>query len=341
MEKNTIQATEKKESQKIIFSNKKEYKLDIFNITNNKANNKSDNSYALIKDLPLQITHAEKSKDKVNLKYRKFTTNKNHPWKIKEISLDELNSYNFIINLIKSSLDSSISNSENLKINFHINKKDKIICSVSSKEDWELNFNENKKKDDFLKTIISEHKTIKIEYELHDLNKNFNDIANKLDLQNKIIENLFESLKNNEKIKKEITENLKIKIAKEDSNDKINNEIFKSRYAKILQDYTEKVYETLLNNIRNFQSLQDDLKKINLDQELDFNKFDDFAENQNFHNENFNLNDNNFLENNEFDQELNSYANQGISYRSSYNLDNKDEMISKLIIETRNSLFNK
>ena len=158
-------------------------------------------------------------------------------------------------------------------------------------------------------------------------------MASKLDLQNEIIKNLFEAIKGNENIKKEITENLKSRLIKENPENKIQSEIFKSKYAKIMQDYTEKVYDALLSNINNFQSLQDDLQKINLDQELDFNKFDDFGDND----------INNFEEGlREHHEEFDCFGNnEGISYRSSFNLDNKEEMISKLIIETRNSLYNK
>ena len=331
MEKNN-QDIERKESLKLNISNEKQIKLNQNNLNTNNINENRDKSFTQSKDLPSQITTAEKSKDKVNIKYRKFTSNKNQPWKIKEISLEELNAYDFLIKLIKASLDPTISNSENLKIKFHVNQKEKIIAAINCKEEWEENFSINKK-EEFLKTIISEHKTIKIEYELHDLAKNFNDLANKLDLQNKIIENLFESIKNKDNIKKEITENLRIKIANENSESKMNSEIFKRRYAKILQDYTEKIYETLLNNVRNFQSLQDDLKKINLDQELDFNKFDNFDEME--------QNDNDNFEHNEHEEDFDHYGNEGVTYRSSYNMENKDDMISKLIIETRNSLYNK
>lgn len=357
MEKSNQNNSDKKEILKSTSQNEKEYKLTLSpkntilnknnnqnNITNNQKNKETlEKSYNSIKDLPLQMSAAEKSKDKVNLKYRKFTTNKNQPWKIKEISLAEMTSYDFLIKLLKASLDPSISNSENLKIIFHINKKDKIYASVNSKEDWEANFSLNKK-DEFLKAVISEIKTIKIEFELQDLNKNFNEIANKLDLQNKIIENLFEALKENEIVKQEITECLERKLnlitkekEKENSSaeSKMQSEIFKSKYAKIMQDYIDKVYETLFNNINNFQSLQDDLKKINLDKEFDFNKFDDFWE------EDF---DNKFPQGSEelqHQDDFDFFGDEGICYRSSFNLDNKEEMISKLIIETRNSLFNK
>jgi len=312
-------------------------------INNNPNSNKAlEKSYSHIQNLPLQMTPApEKSKEKVNLKFRKYTLNKNNPWKIKEISLDDLPSYFYIVKLLRASLDPKISNSENLKIIFHINKKDKIHASVNSKEDWEANFCLNKK-DEFLKAIVSEHNTIKIEYELQDLNKNFNDIASKLDLQNKIIENLFEALKANETIKKEITENLRIKIIENENNPEAKiqqSEIFKSKYAKIMQDYTEKVYEALFNNVRNFQSLQNDLKTINLDQELDFNIFDDFPVavdidiNNKFEEKGYNQQNKDDLD---FFEDC-----EDICYRSSFNLEKEDEMISKLIIETRNSLYNK
>ncbi len=262
----------------------------------------------------------------VNLKFRKYSVNKDSPWKIKKITLEEFKSYEFINKIIKSTLESKIISLENLKIKLNINKKDNIIFSAFSKEDWDKIFLHNEN-DEFLKSIISDHNTIKLEYELIDINKNFNEIANKCDLQNKLIENLFQCIFSNENIKKQILDNLQLNVMNEKnmSNNFIdtNKEIFKKQYLKILYDYSDKVYETIYNNIKNYENLQDDLKKVNLDQELDFEDL-----------ENINISNNEIL-----DEKSQFSIDESINYRSSFNLEKQEEMISKLIIESRNSLY--
>jgi len=301
------------------------YNINQNGLINNNKNNLINNPNNEInkKDLTRQMHISEN--DGVILKYRKFTNVKNNTWKIKIISKEDLKSYEFLINFIKDTLETNFQIAENLKINFHINKDDKIIISCMCKEDWEKHIVSNNNE----KSIVSDRNTVKLEYELlEDINKNFNEYAKKCDLQNKIIENLFYCIKNDKNINKVIVETLKQQKQSENF-DKYRNEIFKTKYTKILNDYTEKVYDALYNNIKNFQTLQDDLKKIDLDQELEFEKFEEFVEDDinDFQNGN---NSKDFVKE---DDEIN--------YRSSFNFNNKDEMISKLLIETRNSLYNK
>lgn len=294
------------------------------NINNNNGNNKSNTK----ENFNFELIES------INLKLRKLSTAKDSPWTMKNFPKEKIKSYQFIIDHIKSIIEAKNPNalkSGNYRIVLRINKNDNLSSlTVFKKEDWEMLFNSTYSND--LRNFIIINKnmniyTLKVEYELQDFNRKFNECAGKCDLNNKIIDNLIYCTSNNDKIKKELLENLCNKILKDKASDKYTQEIIKKPYIKLLQDYADKVYETLFNSLKNFKSLQEDLNQLNLDRELDFYKFDDSEENKNTNVETY-LNDSDDVDNEN---------NFSINFRSSYNPKNQDELISRLITETKNS----
>lgn len=300
--------------------------------------------------------------DSINLKLRRLTTVKDSPWTMKNFPKEKIISYDFILDYIKSLIEAKNPNalkSDNFRIVLRIHKNDNFSSlTITNKEDWERLFGLRFFSE--LKNFIGINRnmniyTLKIEYDLQDFNKKFNECASKCDLQNKIIDNLFSCILNNEKIKKGILDNLYNNILKDKHPDKYAQELTKKHYSKLLQDYTEKVYDTLLNNLKNFKSLQEDLNKLNLETELDFYTFDDLEENNQDNSQrsfsdtqdkNKFYNINKFLnENKKGDSETENLNNLDdpveplkINFRSSYNVLNHEELISRLIIETKKSI---